>query len=285
MSNAQSTEVMIEGRVVCGHPMTRRGVTQTDPQTRQEVPVMDQITGLQVTDSYFAVAIPKAGSVDWKQTPWGQQINARACQDWPNGEHGAPDFSWKITDGDSMVPNKAGKKPAEREGWAGHWVVHCSTRFNIKCFHVGKYDPTQQIQEDNQIKTGDYCRALLGIKGNGPTQSPGIYVNPMLFELSRAGQIIISDGGPSAADAFGGGATTTAAAVATVATPAVAVATPAVVQPATDLLTPQPGQATAVAPVVPVEVKYLDANGNAFTEAQLLAAGITAAQIQVMPRA
>jgi len=284
MSNQPYTEAMIEGRVVCGHPMTRRPVTKQDPATRQDVPVMDTVTGLQSTDSYFAVAVPKAGETDWKQTPWGQLIYARACQDWPNGEHGAPDFSWKITDGDSHIPNKKGKKPVEREGWAGHWVVHCSTRFNVKCHHVGKYDPTQQIQEENQIKTGDYCRTLVGIKGNGPTQSPGVYVNPMLFELARAGQIIVSDGGPSAADAFGGRGATNAAAAVPAVTPqpgAAAAAPSAPVQPATDLVQPT----APAAPAAPVEVKYLDAGGNPFTEAQLLTAGYQPAQIQALARA
>lgn len=284
-------EVVITGRVVNGHPMTRRPLTHKDPTTRLDVPTIDKVTGLQSTDCYFAVAVPKAGETDWKQTAWGQQIHNKAVQDWPNGEHGAATFAWKIIDGDSMVPNTKGKKPAEREGWAGHWVLQLNTMFNVKCFHVGKYEPMMQIADEQEIKTGDYCRVLMNVKGNGPSESPGIYLNPDKFELSRAGTPIISDSGTSAADAFGGNGTATPAA--TVTTPAVpgqaatapVIATPAVaVQPATDLL--QPGQAGAAPAVaVVVEVKYLDANGNAFTEAQLLAAGITAAQIAGMQRA
>ncbi len=271
MSNQPSTEVTISGRVVNGHPMTRRPVTRKDPVTKVEIPVMDRVTGLQVTDCYFAVAVPKAGETDWKQTAWGQQIHNRAKQDWPNGEHGHPNFSWKIIDGDSLVPNKKNKIPAEREGWPGHWVIHCSTRFSVKCYHVGKYDPmTDQIQEENQIKCGDYCRAVLGIKGNNPSETAGIYIDPLLFELSRAGTPIINDTGPSAADKFGGGAPATPAATMM---PGQGPAVPVV--PATDLLQP----------AAPVEVKYLDANGNAFTEAVLLAAGFQPAQIAAMPRA
>ncbi len=286
MSNQPNTEVMIDGRLVCGHPMTRRGVTKQNPQTKVEEPVLDNVTGLQVTEAYFAVAVPKNGSTDWKLTPWGAPIAARAVQDWPNGEHGAPDFSWKITDGDSLVPNKKGRKPAEREGWPGHWIVHCSTRFNVKSYHDGKNDPTQQIQEENAIKCGDYCRAMLGVKGNGPTQSPGVYVNPMLFELSRAGVAIISDGGPSAADAFGGA----------VQQPAVrqpAVQQPAV-QPAPDLLQPTaPTQGanflqptTPAAPAAPAEPMYRDPTGaGPFTAAQLAGAGYTPEAIAALPRA
>ena len=267
-----NTEVMIEGRLVNGHPMTRRPVTKKNPQTHVEEPLLDQL-GQQVTDVYFAVAIPKAGSVDWKLTAWGAPIAARAVADWPNGEHLAPAFSWKIIDGDSAVPNQKGKKPCEREGWAGHWVVHCSTRFACRSFHVGKYDPTQQIQVENEIKTGDYCRALLGVKGNNPSQSPGIYTNPQLFELSRAGTPIVGEGGPSAADAFGGGAPVAAAPVA---------AAPVAAAPAPDLL--QPGQA-APAPAAPVEVKYMTPDGGQWTEAQLIAAGYNAQQVAALPRA
>ena len=269
-------EVMIAGRVVNGHPMTRRAVTFKDPVTRLDVPMIDKVTGLQVTDSYFAVAVPKGAETHWNQTAWGRDIYNKAVQDWPKGEHGAADFSWKIIDGDSQVPNKKGKIPAEREGWARHWVVHCSTRFNVKCFHVGKYEPMQQIADEKEIKTGDYCRVLLGVKGNGPiTDSPGVYINPDKFELSRAGTPIVSDSGTSAADAFGGAGVATPAVTAPVTAPAVpgqAGAAPVVV-PAVDLLQP----------VVVVEPKYLDANNNAYTRAQLIGFGITEAQIATMP--
>ena len=276
-------EVMVSGRIVCGHPITRRPVTKKDPVTKQETPLMDPTTNLQITESYFAVAVPKGAEPDWKQSPWGQQIYTRACQDWPNGEHGALDFSWKITDGDSMVPNKNQKKPAEREGWPGHWVIHCTTRFAVRCYHAGKYDPTQQIQEENAIKCGDYCRVLLDIKGNSPSQSPGVYVNPMLFELSRAGVLIVTDSGPSAAAAFGGGGGVITAPVAPAApvTPAAPVAP---VVPAPDLL--HPGQTQPAPPPAPpvAEVKYRTTDGGIWTEAQLLAASYTLEMIAALPR-
>ena len=273
-----TTEILLEGRVVCGHPMIRHPVKKKQPGTAVETPVIGA-DGQPVTQAYLALAIPKTGETDWKQSAWGQQIHAVGVADWPNGEHGAPTFAWKVNDGDSQVPNTKNKKPCDREGWAGHWVVHCSTQLNVRCYHVGKYDPTQQIQDDKEIKTGDYARVLVGVKGNGPvSQSPGVYMNPIMFELSRAGVQIITDTGPAASDVFGGGQPTV---------PATAQVAPAVA------VTPQPGQA-AVAPAAPVapapdllqpEVKYLDANGNAFTEAQLLAAGFQAAQIQAMPHA
>ena len=250
-------ELVIEGRVVCGHPLRRNLVTKEDPETKRQIPVMDLVTGLQKTESYLAVAIPKNGSTDWRQTPWGAQIAAKALADWPNGEHGSALFAWKITDGDSVVPNRVGKKPCDREGWPGHWVMHLSTQFAIQCYNVGNYDPLQQITDENAIKTGDYCRVSVGVRGNNPSQSPGVYINPRLFELARAGEPIISESGPSAATVFGGAGATT-------------VATPAA--------------ATVPAAEAAPEVKYVTADGQ-WTEAQLLAAGYPAAQIQTFPRA
>ena len=276
MSNP-ATEIMIEGRVVNGHPMTRRGVTRKLPGAAVETPVLQSDGVTPMTEAYIAVAIPKAGSVDWKTTPWGQQIYARAVADWPNGEYGAPTFAWKIADGDSQIPNQKGKKPAEREGWAGHWILHCNTQLGIRCHHVGQYAPEQQIQDANEIKTGDYARVLIGVRGNGPSQSPGVYVNPILFELSRAGQLIMSESGPAAADVFSAGQPQ----------PGAVVQQPqpgAVVQQPVVTPQPQPGVTPAPTFVQPV-VKYLDPNGNAFTEAELTAAGYTLQMIQGLQRA
>lgn len=277
-----ATNLLIEGRLVCGHPLKRRLVTKDDPVTRKPVPVMDPTTGQQKTEAYIAVAIPKAGEADWKQTPWGQQIAAQAAADWPNGEHGAATFAWKITDGDSAVPNKVGKVPNTREGWPGHWVLHMTTQFALECYNPGAYNPmTDQITDENAIKTGDYCRVGLSVRGNNPSQSPGVYLNPSKFELSRAGEVIASESGPSAADFFGGGAPATAGA-ATPPPPAGAATPPppgGAVQPAPDFLSPGAGAATPPPP--PVE-KFLY-NGVAYTRDQL--AGWTEEQINALPRA
>ena len=164
------TEVMIEGRVVNGHPMTRRPVTKRDPITKVETPLLDP-TGAPITELYFAVAIPKQGEQHWNQTLWGQQIHTRAVQDWPNGEHGALDFSWKIIDGDSQIPNKKGKKPADREGWAGNWILNCNTRFDVRCHHVGKYQAHEVIQDEKEINNA-CAPSLLGQVPNRSREYP-----------------------------------------------------------------------------------------------------------------
>jgi hypothetical protein len=164
--------------------------------------------GLQRTEAFVGLAIPKGPEQDWKQTPWGALISQAAAAGYTNGEVMAPTFSWKVTDGDSVVPNKKGKKPCEREGFPGHWVLGCATGLPIRCHHTGMYDPTQQIQDPKEIKRGDYCRIAIVAKANGssadPSQNPGVYLNPKMFDLVRAGVAIATDSGPSAADVFGG---------------------------------------------------------------------------------
>jgi hypothetical protein len=245
--------------------------------------------------TFIAIALPKEGTTHWNQTAWGRTIYNQGVADWPRGEHARPDFAWKVEDGDSQIPNKRGKKNADREGYPGHWIIKLQTGLGIKCYHVGKYDPLAQIQDAKAIKPGDYCRVAFTVRGNAPSQSPGVYLNPSLFELSRVGQEIVLDTGMSAGEAFGGAAIpgyitgapaaqgvpdTTPAQVAPNAAPA------AQVVPAHDFLhaAPPPQQAPVVAAPPPQEVKY-SLGGVAYTAAQLAASGWSDAQIQALPRA
>lgn len=247
------------GRLVGGHPMTRNAVTD---KAGQPVKQADGITP--ATEMYVGIAIPKTAGVDWKQEPWGQQIVTAAVIGWKGGETNAPGFAWKVIDGDSTIPNKKGKIPNQKEGYPGHWVLNCSSRLVCKAFHVGKYDPTEQIQDANAVKPGDYCRLFIEAKANFPAESPGVYLNPTMFELSRAGELIVLDSGPSASEAFGGAPATTSPAAAPP------------VQPAPDFLNP----ATAAPPVV---IMYTHPNGQQFTREALVASGWQDAQIDALP--
>lgn len=268
-------EVLVEGRLVAGHPMIQNVKTDNAGQPKLQA---DGITPQ--TEAYIGIAIPKGQETDWRQTPWGQQFHAAAVRDWPNGEHGSPTFAWKVTDGDSPVPNTKGKKPCDREGYPGHWVIGASTQFGIKCFHVGKYDPLQQIQDKNEIKCGDYCRVGLNVKGNGPCQSPGIYVNPDQFELSRPGVQIIVESGRSAAEVFGGVPAPSNTQAPAPAPGGGAPAPGTTVTPAPDFAG-GPGAAPAPAPA-PV-VMYVH-EGNQYTAEQLKAANWNDQQIAALPR-
>jgi len=281
-------------RLVGGHPMRTSPVIDDN-----DVPKLDKL-GKPRTSTYIGIAIPKMGETEWKQTAWGAQIVQVAAQDWPRGEHMAPTFAWKITDGDSPIPNKKGIAPNTREGYPGHWVINASTELSVKCYHVGHYAPHEQIQNEKEIKPGDYCRVLLSVKGNGPSESPGLYMNPVLFELTRAGIEIVLSSGPSAMDAFGASAPVLPAnaqvdpnvaapapmappaAPAPVAPPAAPapMAPPAGIAPAPDFLNP-PAPPAAPAPVA----ERFSYSGAVYTRDQLKASGWQDAQIDALPRA
>lgn len=193
------------GRLVGGHPM--KSTRNLDKHTNAPMFWSDGVTPSVTT--FIAVAIPKGPETHWNQTEWGGMIQAQAQADWVNGEWQHPTFAWKIVDGDSTIPGKPfkgkpGKIPANREGYPGHWVISMQTGLDIGCYHVGKYKPHECIKDPNEIKPGDYCRVLVDFKGNGPVcESPGMYMNPKLFELSRAGELIQTGDGPDAATVFG----------------------------------------------------------------------------------
>jgi hypothetical protein len=252
--------------------------------------------------TYFAFAVPKGPEQSFTATPWGAQVAAEALASWPNGETGAPTFSWKITDGDSQVPNRNGKKPCDTEGFPGHWIVRVSTELNgPRCFHFGKYQPHEQIKTAGTIKCGDYCRLVINVKGNGAvgTQVPGIYVNPDIFELYRAGVEIVSESGAdpmatlgatAAAAVLPAGAAVDPTAAAGAAAAASAEPVPgfsAGPQPGADVAPPPaPEQSAPPAPVVSAEVaKRITANGAQYTEEQLRAAAWQEPQIQALPLA
>lgn len=261
---AQFTFVTPVGRLIHGHPIKQN--TRTDDVTK--LPVIGK-DGQPVKEVYIGVAIQKGAETDWKDTDWGKQIMSAAL-DAENGYDSAttrrPDFSFKVVDGDSDIPNKNGIAPNTDPYKRGHWVLNMTTRIPYPCYHVGKYSPLDAIQDVNAIKLGDYVRVNIVAKGNKPAKSPGVYLNPNLLELSRPGEAIIREGsGPDAASVFGGSAPA--------ATPAPAAPTP---PPATDLL---------VTPPPVVEEKY-NVNGAVYTKSQLLAMpGWSEAHIAGLPRA
>lgn len=235
-------------RLIHGHPMK-----QNDKINRKtKLPVLDK-SGNQVKEIYIGIAIPKGSESDWKDTDWGKQIVMAAI----DAEHGydlamtkRTDFSWKIVDGDSDIPNKEGNIPNQDQYKVGHWVLHLNTRIPYNCYHVGKYSPLDAIQDINSIKLGDFIRVNILAKGNKPSETPGVYLNPNLVELSRPGEAIIREGsGPDAASVFGGTA------------PAAAPSAPVTPPPATDLLVTPP----------PVAEEKYNVNGTVYTRSQLLA--------------
>ena len=244
-----------------------------DDDTKVQKMQKDGVTPL--FSMYIGIAVPKTAGVDWKQTEWGQVIVREALSGFPAGEHQTASFAWKVVDGDSTVPNKNMVVPNSKEGYPGHWVLNCSTSLPVKCYLNGKYGPMDLVQDKSAIKTGDYCRVLITVKPNGAKapNTPGVYLNPFGFEMTRAGAEIIS--GPDVGAMFeqaGAGIVPPNAQV----DPSVA-APQNQQQPPNTPTGPDMGFLNA-AP----EVKYIHSTGT-FTKAECLAKGWTEAQIATLP--
>lgn len=150
---------------------------------------------------FVAVAIPKiAGHTHWAQTDWGLKIWNLAAQLWPNGQTQRADFAWKITDGDSTIPNKNQRRPVDSEGFPGHWVVSMKTQYALKVYNA---DGSQIILEPGAVKRGYYIQVAATVDSNESTQTAGLYINPQLVALSGFGAEITS-GMDVASAGFGG---------------------------------------------------------------------------------
>lgn len=175
------------GRLVGGDPYTADVVK--DQKTGQTKLIQNGVNaGQPVTSCYTPLAIPKT-QADWKNEPWAQKLVAYAKASWPNGQSGAPAFAWKITDGDSDVPNKKGNKPRDREGYPGHWVLQLSS-----------FRPPQIVNENGQralpreevdIKPGDWVQMFIEARSNGSSDSPGLYLEAKVIAFQRTGDRIV----------------------------------------------------------------------------------------------
>jgi len=315
--STKATEILTPvGRLVqgdCFEPQT------TDAEGNPLVIKNGPNAGKPRVDYFMAIAIPKT---DATYNELWAKIHGEARQAFPSlfdaqGNCINPKFAFKVTDGDSQLPNSKGTRPCDREGFAGHWILNFSGGFAPKCYTAGG---AELINDPNMIKRGYFIRIYGSVKGNGSQQQPGVFLNHSMVELVGYGEEIIT--GPDGRAVFGGapagalpaGASATplapatpmaqpgaapapAAAPAPMAAPAPQAAAPAPaaapaaqpapsnVQPAPDFLNPQ-GAAPAAAPAPAAEVKYLDANGaGPFTEAQLTQAGYTPEMIAGLQRA
>lgn len=143
------------------------------------------------------VAFPKT---DVKTNEMLQQIYRIAQEAFPtmfqNGQCIVPTFSFKWQDGDSQIPNMRGTKPAEREGFPGHWVLTFKSSFAPKVYGQN-HEP---ITDANAIKRGDWVRVGVTCRGNDQQSKPGVYLNHSMLQLCGYGEAIQS--GPDAATVF-----------------------------------------------------------------------------------
>ena len=192
------------GRLVYGSPTRRNPVTDNHGK-----PVMQADGVTPATELNFGVAIPKQGEQFFQQTEWGAKIYEAVKSGWQRGEEQRADFSWKVTDGDSNIPNKKGNIPCQKEGYAGHWVINFSTRLNVKLYDY-IHSQGGEIFEDGTIQTGHYIQVYATAepnnKNNPNVQTPGVYLNPVYVAHSAYGPIIQTTSGPEVSTVgFGGG--------------------------------------------------------------------------------
>jgi hypothetical protein len=169
-------------------------------------PVKDDNTGQTKLDSTgqprkkwsFGIAFPKH-EFDQKVRPYLQQAAALL---FPQGI--PPTFSWKITDGDTV--DKNGVPYGAREGYAGHYVLACSTELSAPpCWKQNPAGGHMQL-DAKEINTGDYVVVGIGAAPNkptNPTHKPGLYINPRSVLFIGYGQKIVSRNAPDPTQMFG----------------------------------------------------------------------------------
>jgi hypothetical protein len=144
-------------------------------------------------DYYFAVAIKKGQEKHWNETEWGKKVWAVGVDGFPSGEYKAPSFAWKISDGDCDIPNR-GKRPCDKEGFAGCWIVKFSGGFEPQLYDSLK----NPIQNSEYIKRGFYIEVYAQVASNKSMMSPGVYLNHRKVCFRAYGKEII--GGYSVED-------------------------------------------------------------------------------------
>lgn len=186
------------GRLVWGDPTKLRQKTDqltNAPRTKHD--------GTPLMTCDFGVAYSKA---DPATAPFMALLRAADKAAFPQfhdaaGNPTLPTFADKITDGDSQVPNKKGKKPCERDGYAGHWVVSYS-RATGDTPPLKRHDGTRWVDMDPAgLDCGDYVIIGGSTTSNDSAQSPGMYRNVDMVGFVGKGQRIIT--GRDADEALG----------------------------------------------------------------------------------
>lgn len=266
------------GRLVAGSPY--EGQTKNQDGTPKVVK-QGANAGHPRTEFYFGLAIAKTPGQHWAASPgWGATIWQVGNAAFPQGQAGAPSFAWKIVDGDSTVPNKAGKRPCDNEGYPGHWILNFTGGFAPGVYNK---DGSVELKEAGLVKLGDYIQVSGNVTGNNSTQSPGVYLNHDMVAFAGVGKRISSRGGPDAsAVGFGqeplpvGAQPVPATPMQQVMAPAPVVPVPAAVVPVVPspaFLAVPAAPVAPVAPVAPARVMTPKAQGASYE--QLLAAGWT----------
>ena len=124
----------------------------------------------------FGIAIPKT-QPHWASEPdWGQKIWAEGHASWPNGQATRPDFAWKVTDGDSAIPNKKGIKPCDRQGYPGCWILAFSGK-GAPAIYDSTSGAVLPSNVPDLIQPGDEVQVNGSVVSNESDQTAGVYLN------------------------------------------------------------------------------------------------------------
>jgi len=179
------------GRLVYGHPSQKihKKDNKKQPMFKDGQPVMVHS---------FGVAYPKDV---FNSTVW--PVMYQAASGAYGGQQPPPHFAYKFKDGDTV--DRQGKPYANREGYAGHCVVHFETQFDLLAYRINPQTGGWDQITAADYKTGDYIAVRATVEGNkpaDPTHTPGLFVNPIGVLHVGNGQAIIN--APSADQMFGG---------------------------------------------------------------------------------
>jgi hypothetical protein len=186
------------GRIISGDPWTKQ---QTDANNRPIPP--------EKQNYWFALAVEKnaPGVNDMLGKLYTAAMagyaSAPAVQAQVKMGLTAPQFSWKVDDGDEMRVNpQTGAQELRWKHGAGCWVFKFSTTLPIR---AAKWQGNVPVDADpSEIKRGYYAQVAYSTSANGNMDhTAGVYLNPQTLCLVAYGEEIV--GGPSLAQQFSSG--------------------------------------------------------------------------------
>lgn len=201
MAASEGRSVMVQGRIVWVSGDLFKGQVKT--QFGTQIPQLNKQGETQMQYG-FGLAVPKSIFTPENMGPgkpgeiW-TALHEEAFTLFPSRQI-PPGFAMKYKDGDGVDQN--GAPFAQREGYAGHIILACTTSLPIKFF---KYDEAtkQNFQINEGIKCGDYVNVQLSIKAHPAIGAgkAGLYLNPNAVQFLGYGKEIIN--APSGDQIFG----------------------------------------------------------------------------------
>jgi hypothetical protein len=246
MANANREEIVTPvGRLVQGSVYT---ASTKDGEGKPLVYKSGDNVGQPRKNYYMALAVPKGAEAHWSATPWGAKIVAVARKAFSEAQIALPSFAWKITDGDSLIPNGKGTVPAKCEGFAGCWIIKFSGSHAPTLLKLNSLGKTEPFLTENAIMPGMYVQISGNVVDNESQQKPGVHINHGMVCYRAHGDLIFTGVDP---DSVGFGEAPLPAGVTVVPTNSAFPATPTPVPPPhTAILAPPPPPA----PVAPQRV-------------------------------